>query len=116
MFINFTPDEDGVIDLTTADEDMVIDLTVAEFDTPESPQTISPCPNYSTDYQRSAVITEPFPAKMKPQRPIYNYADHIPRPTVVYIKDEEQADEMVASLNGQVMFSSLSPMLWFHEQ
>jgi hypothetical protein len=43
----------------------------------------------------------------EPAYPLYNYADNIPRPNVIYIKEEEQANEMVASLNGQVSRSRL---------
>jgi hypothetical protein len=56
-------------------------------------------------YQRSATITKPPSAVPQPAYPLYNYADNIPRPKVIYIKKKEQANEMVASLNGQVSLS-----------
>jgi hypothetical protein len=45
------------------------------------------------------------------KKPTYNYADTIPMPKVLYIRNEEQANEMVASLNGQVLPSGLVFML-----
>lgn len=61
-----------------------------------------PC---SANHQRSAFMSGFSPAVGEPRYPPYNYTDHIPRPTVIYIKREEDADEMVASLNGQVTLS-----------
>ncbi|KAH9000542.1 ribonuclease H-like domain-containing protein [Lactarius hatsudake] len=53
-------------------------------------------------FQRSAIMSESSVTATKPQYPPYNYADYIPRPKVIYIKREEQADDMVASLNGAI--------------
>ncbi|KAH9167052.1 ribonuclease H-like protein [Lactarius sanguifluus] len=64
-------------------------------------QTVAPPPR-SADYRRSALMSESSLAVTKPQYPPYNYADYIPRPKVIYIKCEEKADDMVASLNGAV--------------
>ncbi|KAH9077699.1 ribonuclease H-like protein [Lactarius deliciosus] len=47
-------------------------------------------------------MSESSVAVTKPQYPPYNYADYIPRPKVIYIKREDQADDMVASLNGAI--------------
>ncbi|KAI0299388.1 ribonuclease H-like domain-containing protein [Multifurca ochricompacta] len=55
-----------------------------------------------TRYQSPAMVTKPQPVIPVPQYPLYNYADNIPRPKAIYIKDEEHANEMVASLNGAV--------------
>jgi hypothetical protein len=46
-----------------------------------------------------------------PPHPPYNYADHAPKPKVTYIKREEEANDMVAKLNGQVTLSP--PFLFF---
>lgn len=37
-----------------------------------------------------------------PPHPPYNYADHAPKPKVTYIKREEEANDMVAKLNGAI--------------
>jgi hypothetical protein len=44
---------------------------------------------------------------VNPSYPLYNYADHTPKPKVTYIKKEEDANDMAAKLNGQVAFSPL---------
>jgi hypothetical protein len=54
----------------------------------------------STDYQSSGVVTKPPLEQREPAYPPYDYADHIPRPKVIYIRDEGRANEMVHSLNG----------------
>ncbi|KAH8990746.1 ribonuclease H-like protein [Lactarius akahatsu] len=64
-------------------------------------QTVALRPR-SGDYQRSALMSESSLAVTKPQYPPYNYADYIPKPKVIYIKSEEQADDMVAILNGAI--------------
>ncbi|KAH9043609.1 ribonuclease H-like domain-containing protein [Lactarius hengduanensis] len=64
-------------------------------------QTVSPRPR-SANHQRSALMSESSLAVTKPQYPPYNYADYIPKPKVIYIKNEEKADDMVASLNGAI--------------
>jgi hypothetical protein len=63
----------------------------------------------SAVYQSSAMMTKPSSTFGK--KPTYNYADTIPMPKVLYIRNEEQANEMVASLNGQVLPSGLVFML-----
>jgi len=47
-------------------------------------------------------VTEPRKELPGPAYPFYNYADNIPKPKVIYIRNEEVANEMVASLNGTV--------------
>ena len=54
----------------------------------------------STNYQSSGVVTKPPLKQQEPTYPPYNYADHIPKPKVIYIRDEGRANEMVHSLNG----------------
>ncbi|KAH9064583.1 ribonuclease H-like domain-containing protein [Lactarius vividus] len=63
--------------------------------------TVAPRPS-SAGYRRSALMSESSLAVTKPQYPPYNYANYIPRPKVIYIKTEEKADDMVASLNGAI--------------
>jgi hypothetical protein len=53
-----------------------------------------------TDYQRSSVVTRPPPEQQESTRSLYDYADHIPKPKVIYITDEDRANEMVPGLNG----------------
>jgi hypothetical protein len=50
--------------------------------------------------QGSGVVAMPLTKRPEPAYPFYDYADNIPRPKVIYIRDEEQANEMIASLNG----------------
>lgn len=54
----------------------------------------------STNNQRSGVVTRPPLEQQEPAYPQYNYADHIPKPKVIYIRDEDRANEMVQALNG----------------
>jgi hypothetical protein len=54
----------------------------------------------STNYQSSGVVTKPPLEQQQPTYPLYDYADHIPKPKVIYIRDEGRANEMVHSLNG----------------
>jgi hypothetical protein len=54
----------------------------------------------ATDSHSSGVAAKPPINRPMPMYPPYNYADNIPKPKVIYIKNEEVADEMVASLNG----------------
>ena len=63
------------------------------------PSTLASRPA-STDYQSSGVVTKPPLAQQEPTYPLYSYADHIPKPKVIYIRDEGRANEMVHSLNG----------------
>jgi hypothetical protein len=53
-----------------------------------------------TNYKSSGVGTRPPPEQQELSYPLYDYADHIPKPTVIYITDEDRANEMVAGLNG----------------
>lgn len=63
------------------------------------------------------IIASPFMSlsslPVNPPYPPYNYADHIPKPKVTYIKREEDVDERVDKLNGQVTLSP--PFLCLHE-
>ena len=55
----------------------------------------------ATDSHSSGVAASKPPInRPMPVYPPYNYADNIPKPKVIYIRNEEVADEMVASLNG----------------
>ena len=54
----------------------------------------------ATDSHSSGVAAKLPINRPMPTYPPYNYADNIPKPKVVYIKNEEVANEMVASLNG----------------
>lgn len=54
----------------------------------------------ATDSHSSGVVAKPPTTRPMPAYPPYNYADHIPKPKVIYIRNEEDANEMVASLNG----------------
>lgn len=54
----------------------------------------------STNYQRSGDVTRPPLEQQEPAYPWYNYADHIPKPKVIYIRDEGRANEIVQGLNG----------------
>lgn len=54
----------------------------------------------STNSESSGVVTKPPLEQQKPAYPSYNYADHIPKPKVIYIRDEGRANEMVHCLNG----------------
>lgn len=53
-----------------------------------------------TNYKSSGVVTRPPPEQQEPSYPLYDYADHIPKPKVIYITDEDRANEMVPGLNG----------------
>jgi hypothetical protein len=50
--------------------------------------------------QSSGVLAMPPTKRPEPAYPFYDYADSIPKPKVIYIRDEEQANDMIASLNG----------------
>ena len=63
------------------------------------PSTLASRPA-STDYQSSGVVTKPRLEQQELAYPPYNYADHIPKPKVIYIRDNGRANEMVQSLNG----------------
>jgi hypothetical protein len=63
------------------------------------PSTLASRPA-STNYQSSGVVTKPPLEQQEPAYPPYNYVDHIPKPKVIYIRDEGRANEMVHSLNG----------------
>ncbi len=54
----------------------------------------------SANYQSSGVVTKPPMDQQEPAHLPYNYAHHIPKPKVIYIRDEGRANEMVLSLNG----------------
>ncbi|KAI0275714.1 hypothetical protein BGY98DRAFT_991095 [Russula aff. rugulosa BPL654] len=57
------------------------------------PSTLASRPA-STNYQSSGVVTKPPMEQQEPAYPPYNYADHIPKPKVIYIRDEGRANEM----------------------
>jgi hypothetical protein len=61
----------------------------------------------STNSQSSGNVTQPRKDLPMPAYPSYHYADNIPKPKVIYIRNEEVANEMVASLNGYVRNSKL---------
>ncbi|THH15197.1 hypothetical protein EW146_g5249 [Bondarzewia mesenterica] len=42
--------------------------------------------------------------KPEPKMPLYTYRDSIPRPTLMYIRSEAEANELVQALNGPVGF------------
>lgn len=67
------------------------------------PSTLT-SPPASANGQSSSVVTKPQAPReeQEPAYPPYNYADHIPKPKVLYIRDEGRANEMVYSLNGSV--------------
>jgi hypothetical protein len=67
------------------------------------PSTQASCPILAP-YRGSAAMAKPV---SEWAYPLYSYADNIPRPNVMYVKEEGQANEMVASLNGQVSLSWL---------
>jgi len=54
----------------------------------------------SINPQRPGIVIKPSSQPPEPTYPRYHYADNIPVPKVIYIRDEEVANEMVASLNG----------------
>ena len=54
----------------------------------------------STNFPSSGKVDKRLTKRPEPAYPPYNYADNIPIPKVIYIRNEEQANEMVASLNG----------------
>jgi hypothetical protein len=54
----------------------------------------------ATESRRSGVVTKPPTNRPELAYPSYNYADTIPKPKVIYIRNEENANEMVGSLNG----------------
>ncbi|KAH9990250.1 ribonuclease H-like domain-containing protein [Russula compacta] len=56
----------------------------------------------ATNCQSPDAVTKPPPRPPVPSYPLYDYADNIPKPKVIYIKNEELANEMVASLNGAI--------------
>ena len=60
------------------------------------PSTLASRPVF-TNYQSSGVVSKP---PLELQQPLYSYADHIPKPKVIYITDADRANEMVPSLNG----------------
>ncbi|KAI9513501.1 ribonuclease H-like domain-containing protein [Russula earlei] len=48
----------------------------------------------------SGIVTKP--PQPGSAYPTYNYAENVPKPKVIYIKNEEDADEVVSCLNGAV--------------
>jgi hypothetical protein len=54
----------------------------------------------ASDSHSSGAVAKPPINRPMPAYPLYNYADNIPKPKVIYIKNEEDANEMVTSLNG----------------
>lgn len=53
-----------------------------------------------TNCQSPDAVAKPPPRLPVRSYPLYDYADNIPKPKVIYIRNEELANEMVASLNG----------------
>ncbi|TFY80352.1 hypothetical protein EWM64_g3659 [Hericium alpestre] len=60
-----------------------------------------PSTNEVADGTQATVSSKPA---AKPTMPLYTYRDTIPKPTVMYIQTEEEADEVVQALNGPVGF------------
>jgi hypothetical protein len=54
----------------------------------------------SINSQGSGAVAKPRAKRPEPAYPLYDYADNVPRPKVIYIRDEDQANEMIAGLNG----------------
>jgi hypothetical protein len=54
----------------------------------------------SANYKRSGVVKKTPPEQQDLSHPLYDYADHIPKPKVIYITNEDRANEMVPTLNG----------------
>ena len=54
----------------------------------------------SINYQGSGAVAKPRAKRSEVAYPLYDYADNVPRPKVIYIRDEDQANEMIAGLNG----------------
>ncbi|KAI0252825.1 hypothetical protein BJV78DRAFT_1153462 [Lactifluus subvellereus] len=132
--MDFEPDEDGVIDLTIPVNDTLSEVVNAQLigrrtpraDSSSSSSRVENRQLKKTDslkenegtvkrgsrsasavHQGSTGTIKPPSTRPKLAYPLYNYADNIPTPKVIYIKKEEQANEMVASLNGQVLPSEL---------
>lgn len=53
-----------------------------------------------SNHKSSGVRTKPPPEQQGLTYPLYDYADHIPKPKVIYITDEDRANDMVHGLNG----------------
>ena len=53
-----------------------------------------------SNYKSFGAVTKPLPEQQTLTYPLYDYADHIPKPKVIYITDEDHANEMVPGLNG----------------
>ncbi|KAH9968063.1 ribonuclease H-like domain-containing protein [Russula dissimulans] len=138
--IDFQPDEDGIIDLTTPENDALYEVVSTQVGRPSSStdsaslssrvenrrlkktdslkenegameqssnrghNIISTLASYpvSINPQRPGIVIKPPPQLPEPTHPPYHYADNIPSPKVIYIRDEEFANEMIASLNGSV--------------
>jgi hypothetical protein len=66
---------------------------------PKFPSALASRPVF-TNYKSSGVATKPPPEQQGPSYPLYDYAEHIPKPKVIYITDEDRANEMVPGLNG----------------
>jgi len=134
--MDFRPDEDGIIDLTTPENDIFYGVVNAQVGRPSSStdsvssssrrvenrrlkktdslkenegpmnqssnrghNAMAPYPA-SINPQRPGIVIKPPPQLPGPTYPPYHYADNIPVPKVIYIRDEKVANEMVASLNG----------------
>ena len=63
------------------------------------PSTSASRPAFS-NYKSSGIITKPPTEQQVLTYPLYDYADHIPKPKVIYITDEDRANDMVPGLNG----------------
>jgi hypothetical protein len=63
------------------------------------PSTAASRPTFA-NYKISGVVRKSLPEQQELSHPLYDYADHIPKPKVIYITNEDRANEMVPSLNG----------------
>ena len=54
----------------------------------------------ATDSRSSGIVTKPPTKLPEPAYSPYNYPDTIPKPKVIYIRNEENANEIVGRLNG----------------
>ncbi|KAI0061181.1 ribonuclease H-like protein [Artomyces pyxidatus] len=58
----------------------------------------------SSSTKKAPTVGRADNSRPESKMPLYTYAEYIPKPTVVYIKTEDEANEMVQALNGAVGF------------